>query len=471
MKTYKLSDLYEMSSGISSKKEQAGHGSPFASFSTVFNNTFLPDVLPDLMDTSEKEKETYSIKVGDIFLTRTSETLDELGMSSVAVKDYPNASYSGFLKRLRPTQKNITYAKFMAFYLRSYLFRKTMNNNATMTLRASLNEQIFSYLDIVLPEYNEQVKIGDLFYKISQKIEINNKINQELEAMAKTLYDYWFVQFDFPAHLSGTLSGVEGYKSSGGKMVFNEELKREIPFGWESGTLGQLCTRIGDGLHGTPKYVDNSDYSFINGNNLKNGFITTDNDTKKVSAEEYEKHFIELNDNSILLSINGTLGNLAIYNDEKVMLGKSSAYINCKEDYKTYCYEYLNQNHMPKVFWNIATGSTIKNLGLSSIKNLKILKPEIDIILAFSKITNPIVEKRKNIFKQNQKLSELRDWLLPMLMNGQVTVGGAEKVVSSLRGEPVSSEVKIKKPYNENANNSLDLVAEESEIYKTKKKK
>lgn len=182
LRNYKFSKLYEMSSGISSKPEQAGHGAPFVSFGTVFNNHFLPDTLPDLMDTSDSEKEIYSVKEGDVFLTRTSETLDELGMSSVAVKDYPKASYSGFVKRLRPTQTGITYHKFMAFYLRSKLFRKTMNNNAIMTLRASLNEQIFSYLDLILPPYTEQVKIGDLFYKISQKIELNNKINAELES-------------------------------------------------------------------------------------------------------------------------------------------------------------------------------------------------------------------------------------------------------------------------------------------------
>ena len=156
LKNYKFDELYEISSGISSKPEQAGHGFPFISFSTVFDNYFLPSSLPDLMDTSEKERITYSVKEGDIFLTRTSETLDELGMSCVAVKDMPNTTYSGFLKRLRPTQQDITYHKFMAFYLRSNLFRKAMKNNALMTLRASFNEQIFSYLDLILPEYKQQ---------------------------------------------------------------------------------------------------------------------------------------------------------------------------------------------------------------------------------------------------------------------------------------------------------------------------
>ena len=167
---YKFSDLYSMSSGISSKPEQAGHGSPFLSFTTVFNNYFLPKELTDLMDSNDSDKETYSIKCGDIFLTRTSETLDELGMSSVALKDYNDATYSGFLKRLRPVKNGITDEKYMGFYLRSNYFRKCMNNNATMTLRASLNEDIFSYLHLYLPDIETQKSFGEFLYLLDYKM-------------------------------------------------------------------------------------------------------------------------------------------------------------------------------------------------------------------------------------------------------------------------------------------------------------
>ena len=100
IKKYKFCDLYDMASGISSTKGQAGHGAPFLSFGTVFNNYFLPENLTDKMDTTIEEQNTFSIKKGDVFVTRTSETIDELAMSSVALKDYPNATYSGFVKRL-----------------------------------------------------------------------------------------------------------------------------------------------------------------------------------------------------------------------------------------------------------------------------------------------------------------------------------------------------------------------------------
>ena len=235
---YALSDLYDMSSGLSSKKEQAGHGAPFVSFGTVFNNYFLPEELPDLMDTNEKEQQIYSIKTGDVLITRTSETIDELAMSCVAVKDYPKATYSGFTKRLRPKREGIAYPKYMAFYFRSALFRKAVTNNAFMTLRASFNEDIFTFLDVYLPDYDEQVRIGDMLYNIECKIQKNKEINDYLEEMAKTIYDYWFVQFDFPD------DNGKPYKSSGGALLYNEILKKEIPFGWTIDTLGNLLSKV-----------------------------------------------------------------------------------------------------------------------------------------------------------------------------------------------------------------------------------
>ena len=179
---YKLDEVYEMASGISTSKEQAGKGAPFVSFGTVFNNYFLPDELPDLMDTSVEEQETYSIKKDDVLITRTSETIDELAMSCVATKDYPCATYSGFTKRLRPIKEGVVYSKYIAFYLRGYLFRKAVTNNAFMTLRASFNEDIFSFMKLYLPSYEQQRKIGNMLYAIEQKIQLNKKINDNLAA-------------------------------------------------------------------------------------------------------------------------------------------------------------------------------------------------------------------------------------------------------------------------------------------------
>ena len=417
LKTYKFSELYDFSSGISTKPEQAGHGFPFVSFSTVFNNYFLPDTLNDFMDTSENERETYSIKKGDILLTRTSETIDELAMSSVALKDYPNAAYSGFVKRLRPLQQDITYDKFMGFYLRSKLFRKTMTNNAVLTLRASLNEQIFSYLDLVLPSYVEQVKIGNLLYLLNQKIELNNKINKELEAMAKTLYDYWFVQFDFPDE------NGKPYKSSGGAMKYNEELKRELPDGWETITLNSLLDIDTGYSFESSSYLSIGKYKIITIKNVQHNKLNTEKVDYTNEIPNNIKTTSILNLGDILISLTGDVGRICFVNEENTLLNQRVGHIFSKDDRvdKGLIYLIMKSEMIYTKAVSIATGSNQKNLSGVDLLKLKIPFSKTPINRC-SNIIKPIFLKMINLQQQNQELAKLRDWLLPMLMNGQVSV-------------------------------------------------
>jgi len=446
LQKYKFSDLYEMSSGISSKPEQAGHGAPFVSFSTVFNNYFLPNVLSDKMFTSEKEQFSCSVKKGDIFLTRTSETLNELGMSCVATKDYPNATFSGFLKRLRPKQNDVTYSKFLAFYLRSNMFRKTMTNNAIMTLRASFNEQIFSYLDLLLPEYKEQVKAGDLLFSFNQKIELNNKINTELEQMAKLLYDYWFVQFDFPISAEQAQKmgkpELEGkpYKSSGGKMVYNAELKREIPVGWEDGTLFDLGSIIGGSTppreieeyfssDGTA-WITPKDLSLNKGNKfITKGGIDVSNEGLKVASLNV------MPKGTILLSSRAPIGYLAISRVEVTTNQGFKSFVPNKGLPTEYIY-YAIKNLIPTIE-NNAVGSTFKEVSAATLKSIKIFLPNKVIVENYMKLAESIFQKQNLIELENQQLSELRDWLLPMLMNGQVSVKEAQEQLNMVAEEGV----------------------------------
>jgi type I restriction enzyme, S subunit len=397
---HKFSDLYDMSSGISSKPEQAGHGFPFVSFSSIFNNQFLPDSLPDLMDTSEKEREVYSVEEGDIFLTRTSETLDELGMSSVATQSIPNATYSGFSKRLRPKQTDVSYHKFMAFYLRSKLFRKAMSNNAIMTLRASLNEQIFSYLDLLLPEFEDQKKIGDYLYLLSKKIELNGKINAELEAMAKLIYGYWFVQFDFPSDAPENKG--KPYNSSGGKMVFNKVLNREIPEDWEAVPISSLL-EIKTGKKDANYASDNGQYHFF----------TCGDEALRCKDFEFEGK-------SILLAGNGNF-------NVKRFDGKFDAYqrtyVLTPSDPNFYSLVFYEVQNKIKQLTNGSRGSIVKFITKGDIEDIFIPMPK-DRQNNFYNVLNTTFKKIDTLDRENRKLEELCDWLLPMLMNGQVTVKG-----------------------------------------------
>jgi len=385
-----------MSSGISTKPDQAGHGFPFASFTTVFNNYFLPDSLPDLMSTSKSEQDIYSIKEGDIFLTRTSETIDELGMSCVALKDYPQATYSGFVKRLRPLQDSITYGKFMGFYLRSKFFRKIMTNNSIMTLRASLNEEIFSYLCLYLIDFDSQKNVGDFLFLLHSKIDINNRIYDELEGMTKTLYDYWFVQFDFPD------KNGNPYKSSSGKMVWNAKLKREIPQEWVEQSLGEICEIY------QPKTISEKDMN-PDGKYLVYGSNSVVGHYDQFNHEESE----------VVVSCRGACGNIFRTRAKSWITGNAMVFkLKDRDVHNEFLFQSLHWINIK----NASTGSVQGQITRTNISPMNIILPKKEILLDFNKIVKPIINKKLLLLDENQQLAELRDWLLPLLMNGQAKV-------------------------------------------------
>lgn len=405
---YSFSDLYDMASGISSKKEQAGHGAPFVSFGTVFNNYFLPDELPDLMNTSKKEQEIYSIKEDDILITRTSETIDELAMSCVAIKDYPKATYSGFTKRLRPKTKGIAYSKYMAFYLRGYLFRRAVTNNAFMTLRASFNEDIFSFLKLYLPEYKQQVAIGDLLYKIEQKIQLNNKINDNLVHKLQLYFDYWFNQFEFP--------DIDGnpYRQSGGLMNADSKSNRIIPPGWRIDVLSEIADIVmgqspsgdsyNESAYGMVFYQGSTDFGDI--------YPTTRLYTTQPCRMA--------NINDTLLSVRAPAGTINIA-FEKCCIGRGLSAICGKNGNASFVRYLLKSNCW--FFDNINnSGTTFGSITKDVLFEMPVIIPKSEIISKFEDIATlyeGIIHENE---RQNRELTALRDWLLPILMNGQATI-------------------------------------------------
>ena len=418
---YALSDLYDMSSGLSSKKEQAGHGAPFVSFGTVFNNYFLPEELPDLMDTNEKEQQIYSIKTGDVLITRTSETIDELAMSCVAVKDYPKATYSGFTKRLRPKREGIAYPKYMAFYFRSALFRKAVTNNAFMTLRASFNEDIFTFLDVYLPDYDEQVRIGDMLYNIECKIQKNKEINDYLEEMAKTIYDYWFVQFDFPNE------NGKPYKSSGGKMVNSNG--HIIPESWTFCKIQDIISNICTGLNPRDNFkLGTGDIKYITVKNLTpNGTLDfTGCDTIDESARTIVHNRSDIQIGDILFASIAPLGRCYLIQSEPTDwdINESVFSIRANTDIITpaFLYLYFMSDAFIKHATSSSTGSIFKGIRINTLLETELCVPPLSVILKFEERIASIFPLKSKNYEEIQRLSNLRDWLLPMLMNGQATI-------------------------------------------------
>ena len=264
-----------------------------------------------------------------------------------------------------------------------------------------------------LPHEKERQAVYLLLNKIDQKIEVNNRINAELEAMAKTLYDYWFVQFDFPNE------DGKPYKSSGGKMVYNTTLKREIPEGWLFKRLSSLTNIITDTVipeksaskifkyFSIPQFDENKIYKKEYGCNIKsNKFRVTEND---LLISKLNPWF-----NRVVYPM---AGEDQICSTEFVVLRtddfESKSFLYCITTSKPFI-DYCSQS-------STGTSNSHKRIDPNLIINYAIPFQQ-QVIEKFSNISNPIIRKIIKNYYENARLVSLRDWLLPMLMNGQVTV-------------------------------------------------
>ncbi|HFI0743155.1 TPA: restriction endonuclease subunit S [Streptococcus suis] len=249
---------------------------------------------------------------------------------------------------------------------------------------------------------------------IDKKIQINNQINQELEAMAKTLYDYWFVQFDFPDQ------NGKPYKSSGGKMVYNPELKREIPEGWGVKRLGEICNPTSGYPFASNTYVQDGKFKIYTIKNVQdNGILPiTDNTLDTLPANLPEKCILGPGD--MLMSLTGNVGRVGIVFEDNALLNQRVLKIESK--YKAFIFQFLKDPRTRSLLENTATGTSQKNLSPKDVMDISIIFPGFNVLIEFEQISNEILLQITSNNQQNQELTQLRDWLLPMLMNGQVKV-------------------------------------------------
>jgi len=275
-----------------------------------------------------------------------------------------------------------------------------------------------------IPEFDisTQQNIASVLSALDSKIELNNRINAELEAMAKTLYDYWFVQFDFPD------KNGKPYKTSGGKMVWNEELKREIPEGWEDGELNDIANiTMGQSPPGESYNEAEEGMIFYQGcTDFGNRFPTV----RKFTTEP--TRFAKEGD--ILLSVRAPVGTLNI-SKEDCCIGRGLAALNSKDNCIAYLFGVMV--NLKQIFdRRNVDGTTFGSITKDDLFSLKVIKPEKSILKQYHSIINPAFEKQNKLELENIKLTELRDWLLPMLMNGQVKVKEEMEMELSMAAEP-----------------------------------
>ena len=392
-KKVKLGKLYDVHNGLSKGREFFGTGYPFLTFSNVFNNRFVPSELESLVQTSEKEREACSIKAGDVFITRTSETMDELGMSSVALKDYPNATYNGFTKRLRPTTDKVD-PKYIGYYLRSPRFRGKFMAFSTMTTRASLANDDLLSMEVELPEKDEQIRIATVLYRYDSLIENYQKQIKLLEEAAQRLYKEWFVDLRFPGHEK--VKVVDG-----------------VPEGWERKKLGEIA-------------------DVLMGQSPKSEFYNTDKQglpfhqgvgsygIRFVNDDVYSSSLTRVAEpNSVLFSVRAPVGRLNITKN-RVVIGRGLAAMNHKGGCQSYLFYLLKERFFKDNI--IGNGSIFASITKDELLNQTFVVPDLRLIEKFNVIAKNFDSKLVNCDNQSQLLTESRDRMLVKLMSGEIEV-------------------------------------------------
>ena len=367
-------------------------------------------------------------QLGEKYIYETNEHISNAALEKTSIKIVPENALSiamygegktrgniSILKKAMATNQaccNVVIDPNKADYEYVYYFLKTQYDelrNLSSGVRKNLSSNDIKTYPIRLPDnIDTQKSISRVLKAFDDKIELNNRINTELEAMAKTLYDYWFVQFDFPD------ANGKPYKTSGGKMVYNSTLKREIPKGWCDRTLSQIAnitmgqspegSSYNDEGVGTVFYQGSTDFGWL--------FPCTRQYTTEPSRMAKK--------GDILLSVRAPVGDMNIANTD-CCIGRGLAALNSKTGFDGFLF------YVMKYFKQIfdrrnAEGTTFGSITKNDLYSLTLAYPTLDLLEKYDEL---VTNYNKMIFDrslENRELIRLRDWLLPMLMNGQVTV-------------------------------------------------
>lgn len=362
-------------------------GTPIVTVEHLGEIGFTTQNLPFVSQKDTERLSRFLLKEGDIVFSRVG----SIDRCVYVKKEQEGWLFSGRCLRVRCDEDKVN-SRFLSYYFKLADFKKMMLNISVGATMPSLNTSLMDDIPLSIPERAEQDKIAALLDKIDAKIENNNSINEELRETVKTIYDYWFLQYEFP--------NEEGkpYKSSGGKMVWNEELKKEIPESWEKGTFSDLF-EIGNG----------KDHKHLHEGTIPvygSGGIMRYCDTPIFEGE------------SVLIPRKGTLNNL-IYVNGAFWTVDTMFYSKMKIDHAA-IYAYYSLKRFD--FEILNTGTGVPSMTSTIIYGLKTVIPNKHILAAFDKVVQPLYQRIKKNDIENMELSSLKDFLLPLLMNGQVTL-------------------------------------------------
>ena len=411
MKKYKLGDIATVEiSGVDKKITDGEKEIRLCNFVDVYYNWAITIAQHDsfmLATARPNEISKFQLKKGQVALTKDSETRDDIGISTYIADDFDDAIL-GYHCALVTPNKDILDGRYLNALLHTNYAKKYFACNASGSgQRYALSVEALNSFPVPIIPLHEQKQIGEIFSALDKKIELNRQINQNLEAMAKQLYDYWFVQFDFP--------NEEGkpYKSSGGEMVWNEKIKRKIPKGWKASMLAEEIEL---------------QYGFPFSTELFTEQVTSvpvvrirdilDNSVSAYTTEEVDERYL-LQKQDLLIGMDGNF-HMNYWTDNVSYLNQRSVRLRAKNssDISIVQAKYDIQPYI-KAKEERAKGSTVGHLSDKDMKDLYVLVCHNKILREkFDSILSMIVRNRNEI----TSLTKQRDELLPLLMNGQITI-------------------------------------------------
>ncbi|MCR4769418.1 MAG: restriction endonuclease subunit S [Bacteroidaceae bacterium] len=413
----KLSDVAKVEiSSVDKKAKENETAVRLCNFTDVYHNwAITSDMASSFMEASAnaKEIEKFTIKKGQVAFTKDSETRDDVGIPTYIADDFENVLLGYHCALVTPDETKL-YGKYLNAFMHSNYIQKYFELNATGSgMRYTLSIDTLESMPLLLPSLEEQKRIGNIFSALDKKIAINRAINQNLESLAKQIYDYWFVQFDFP--------NEEGkpYKSSGGKMVWNEKLKREIPEGWHCGNLFEIAA-FTNGL-ACQKYRPRKGEDalpVIKIREMHDGFTS---ETEEVSSNIPES--VKVYNGDVLFSWSASrevmLWAYGIGGLNQHIFKVTSANNFPKSFYYFQLLDYVN------IFKKIAEArkTTMGHITQEHLQQSTIAIPdEKNITNQFEEKIAPILEQIVMRQEEISNLTKQRDELLPLLMNGQVSL-------------------------------------------------
>jgi len=423
-----LGEVYEFRSGLSKAASEFGVGHPFLTFKDVFYNFFVPEELGDLVNSTAAERDACDVRRGDVFLTRTSETMEELGMSCVALRDIPFATFNGFTKRLRPKVDREIVPEFAGYFFRSPQFRSDVTAMSSMSTRASLNNDMLSRLRIALPDLSTQAAIGTTLKSLDDKIEQNRRTARALERLARAIFRAWFVDFE---PVKAKAAGATAFLSMP-QPVFDALPTRfvdspigPVPDGWEVKAIASIATFLnGLALQKYPPRRDGKDLRVIKIAELRKGSADGADWANSDVPEQYV-----IDDCDLLFSWSGTL-EAEFWFGGKGALNQHLFKVTSSHFPSWYCFLWIRQ-HLPW-FRTIAASkaTTMGHIKRGHLQETQVVVPPNEALREAHRVIGAIYEHFAQLMIESRKLAVMRDVLLPKLLSGDVRVrvdGGADR--------------------------------------------